>query len=255
MVFSGLYFLKPTDSTAQEQLIRAQSADSYAEVPALSCFSPSYAGLHLRNDFGTKELMNAAFFGTLSLQKNHLFSFINHYGYANYGNFQVSVGYGRNFGGHFAMSGHLLYIMEHARGYPARHSLCADFNFVGRISPKLFLFTTVHNPFLMRYGIVSQNIIPLKFTIGSLYIPMRKLLFSLMTAKTLPGAWEINCRFLTQPLPPLLLAADCSNHFLSIWIALNYKNFLFSIKAAWHYRISVSPEVGGFYFWSERTEI
>ena len=248
MVFSGLCIIKPFGSTAQEQLILAHSADLCAEMPALSCFMPSYAGICLRNDFGKKELMNAELFGVLSLGKNYLISYVNHYGYANYGNLHVSVGYGRNFGEHFAMSGHLIYMMNHARGYPASHSLCADFAFVGRISPKLFLLTTIHNPFMMRYGIVGQNIIPLKFTIGCMYVPLRKLLISVTTAKTLPGAWEVNCRFMTLPVPPLLVAIDCSNFHLGAWIGLSYKNFLFSVKAAWYYRISVSPEVGGYYF-------
>ena len=253
MIFSGLYIAKPFCCAAQEQLIYAHIADSYAETSALSCFAPPYAGIHLRNDFGTKELMNAELVGTYAIHKNYLMSSINHYGYADYGNFLLSVGYGRNFGGHFAMSGHLLYMMEHARGYPVHHSLCVDFAIAGKISPKLFLFATVHNPFLMRYGIVGQDIIPLMFTLGCTYVPARKLLLSVTTIKTLPGGWELNCRFMTQPIPSLLVAADCSNHYLGIWIALRHKQFLFSVKAAWHYRISISPEIGGYYYINEKT--
>ena len=248
MIFSGFCTLRPFGCAAQERLICAHSADLYTETPALSCFIPSFAGTRFQNDFGRKELMNAEIVGTYAIGKNYLMSSINHYGYADYGNFQLSVGYGRNFGGHFALSGRIIYIMEHARGYPAHHSLCADFALAGRISPKLFLFATAYNPFLMHYNMVGQEIIPLKFTIGCTYSPLPKLLMSAIMAKNLPGGWEVLGRVMTQPMTSLLLAADCSNHYLGLWIALTYKNFLFSVKAAWYYRISVSPEIGGWYF-------
>ena len=55
-------------------------------------------------------------------------------------------------------------------------------------------------------------------------------------------------RFMTHPISPLLLAADCSNNHLGVYIGLLYKKFLVSVQAKWYYRISVSPEIGGGWF-------
>ena len=166
----------------------------------------------------------------------------------------LSVGYGRNFGDRFAMTARIFYLMAHARGYPVRHSLCTDFALAYKVSGKLMLDATVYNPFMMRYGVVGQDVIPLRFTIGCTYSPVQKLLLSLTTSKILPGEWEVDCRFLGQPIPPLLLAVNCSNSRLGVFIGLIYRTFLISVEAAWHYRISVSPQIGGLYFPERRIE-
>ena len=88
----------------------------------------------------------------------------------------------------------------------------------------------------------------MRFSIGCAYVPARKLLVSARMSKTLPGAWEVGCRVVTQPLPPLLLAADCSNSHLGFYVGWLCGRFLFSAQAAWYYRVSVSPQLGIGYF-------
>ena len=248
LVFNCLWAVMPFTGTGQDALFRVFSAETAADRPSVSCFTPSQIGLHIRNDFCTKEMMFAEITGQLTLRKNILFASVNHYGYANYGEVKMSVGYGRNFGDRFAMTAQVFYLMAHARGYPARHSLCANFGFAYRLSPKLMLDAAVYNPFMLRYGIVGQEVIPMKFTVGCSYAPVRKLLTTLSLSKTQPGAWEVCGLFLTQPVEPLLLAAECSNSHLGVYVGLRHQRLLFSVRATWHYRISVSPEIGGFYF-------
>ena len=248
LIISGLYLLTPMDGRSQELLFRVHSAEIVAEMPALSCFRPTFAGFHFRNDFGMKELMFADIVGIMNIRKNILFFSVSHYGYVNYGDFKLTVGYGRNFSDRFAMTARIFYLMAHARGYPARHSLCADFAFAYRVTPKVLLDAAVYNPFMLRYGFAGQDVIPLKFAMGCTYMPVRKLLLSLTMSKSLPGAWEVVGRFVTHPVTPLLLAMDCSNSYLGVYIGLIYKKFMVSVQANWYYRISVSPEIGGWYF-------
>ena len=248
LIISGLCLLTPTKGMSQEQLFRAHAAEIVPDIPAQSCFLPTFAGFHFRNDFGMKEMMYADIIGVLNFRKNILFFCVNHYGYASYGDFKLSVGYGRNFGDRFAMTARVFYMMSHARGYPARHSVCADFAFAYKVSPKLLFDAVVFNPFLLRYGIVGQDVIPLRFALGCTYMPVRKLLLSLIMSKSLPGAWEVTGRIKTHPIAPLLLGADCSNNHLGVYIGLLYKKFLVSVQAKWYYRISVSPEIGGGWF-------
>lgn len=248
LVFSWLELIIFNPCEAQEWMMRAYIVEKSAESPALDCFAPSFAGVRFRNDFGTKEMMFTYAEGMLALQKNRLFFSVTHYGYANYGEMKLSVGYGRNFGDRFAMTARIFYLMAHARDYPTKHSLCTDFAIACRVSPKLLFDATVYNPFMMRYGIVGQDVIPLKFSIGCTYTPVRKLLFSLSMSKELPGGWVVDCRFMTQPVPPLLLAVDCSNLRLGICVGWQFRRFLISAQATWHYRIAISPEIGGFYF-------
>jgi hypothetical protein len=248
LVFNCLWSAAPFAGAAQDALFRVFAAEIAAERPSISCFMPSQIGVHIRNDFCTKEMMFAEMTGQLTVRKNVLTASVNHYGYANYGDFRLSVGYGRNFGNRFAMSARIFYLLAHARGYPARHSLCADFSFAYRLSPKLLFDAAIYNPFMLRYGVVGQEVIPMNFVIGCSYAPIRKLLTSLSVSKSLPGAWEVDCRFLTQPIEPLLLAAECSNLRVGVYIGWRHKRLLFSVRAAWYYRVSVSPEIGGWYF-------
>lgn len=248
LIFSCLCITTWHSGHSQESLFRALVIENLAETPAMSCFSSSFAGFNFRNDFGMKEMMFAELSGAWLRNKNALIATINHYGYANYGDMQLSVGYGRNFGDRFAMTARVFYLMAHARGYPVRNSLSTDFSIACKVSPKLYFDAAVYNPFMMRYGIVDQEVIPMRFSVGCTYLPLQKLLMALSVAKNLPGAWEVDCRFLTQPIPPLLVAASGSNTRLSLFFGLIYKKFLISVEAAWYYRISVSPQIGGYYF-------
>ena len=248
LIISGLFLLVPMKGMSQEQLFRAHAAEIVPDMPAQSCFLPTFVGFHFRNDFCMKEMMFADVLGIMNIRKNILLLCVNHYGYANYGDFKLSVGYGRNFGDRFAMTARIFYLMAHARGYPALHSLCADYAFAYKVSPKLLFDAVVYNPFLLRYGVVGQDVIPLKFALGCTYMPVRKLLLSLTMSKSLPGAWEVVGRLMTHPVTPLLLAVDCSNSYLGVYIGLIYKQFLVSVKVNWYYRISVSPEIGGWWF-------
>lgn len=228
--------------------MHAYSAEISAESPAPDCFLPTYAFSRLRNDFGMKEMMFAEVFGKVSFRKNALLMSVSHYGYANYGDFRLGVGYGRNFGDRFAMTARIFYLMAHARGYPPRHSLCTDFAVACKLSGKLVLDVAAYNPFVLRYGVVGQDVIPMRFAVGCAYVPTRKLLVSLRISKTLPGGWEAGCRVMTQPVPPLLLAAACTNQCLGIVVGWFWGRFLLSVQAAWYYRISVSPQLGVGYF-------
>ena len=248
LVFSVLCLALADVLWAQDALMHAYSAEISAESPAAGCFSPTYAGSRFRNDFGMKELMFADVFGMFSFRKNAVFLSVNHYGYANYGDFRMSAGYGRNFGDRFAMTARVFYLMAHARGYPPRHSLSADFAVACKVTSKLLLDAAAYNPFMLRYGVVGQEVIPMRFVVGCAYLPTRKLLVSLRMSKTLPGEWEVGCRVMSQPAQPLLVAAECTNSHLGLLVGWLCGRFLLSVQAAWHYRISVSPQLAVEYF-------
>lgn len=252
LFFSCLYLAVPVEGTSQEDLFCAHAAENMDKSPVLSAFSNTSVGFHVRNDFGMKELMFADVAGVWRRKKNLLMISINHYGYANYGEMQLSIGYGRNFGDRFAMTARIFYLMAHAREYPSSHSLCVDVALAYKVAPKLWLDATVYNPFMLRYDIVGQNVIPLRFTVGCTYMPVQKFLISLTTSKLLPGEWEVDGRFMMQPIAPLLLSVNCSNARLGVYIGLIYKKFLVSVEAAWYYRISVSPQIGGRYYFEGR---
>lgn len=247
LTFSVLCFFLPLWIKGQDAPLCVYRMENLPEMAALACFSPSHVGTRFRNDFGTKEMMCAEVYGVLGRNHNVLTAGLYHYGYAGYGNMRLSFGYGRNFGDRFAFTVRFFYLMDHARGYPARHSLCVDLSLAVPLTPKFCLTASVYNPFVMRYGIVNKDVIPLKFIVGGVFVPAKKLLFSISTSKTLPGAWEVCGQFITHPTVPLLLAADFANTHLGLSVYVKHKNFLFSVKAAWYYRISVSPEIGGYY--------
>lgn len=251
LAFSVLCLFQGAAVWAQKSLVQLLGAETVSAAPVLSCFFPSYAYVGIRNDFGMKELMLGEAGISFAAGKNRIFVSVNHYGYAEYGELQAAAGYGRSFGDRFAMSARIFYLMAHARRYPLRHSLSADFSVACKISSKLILDVDVFNPFMMRYGITGQEVIPLIFGMGCAYQPVRQFLVSFRMSKTLPGPLDVGVRFLCQPVVPLVFGTDCTNSHLGGYVGWKHKGFLLSVQAAWYYRVSVSPRIGVGYFWKE----
>ena len=248
---SVLLMCLPVGSRSQDMLLCAYRMENMTEMPSMGCFVPSCIGMRFRNDFGTKEMMYADFSGVYSQNHNSLMLYIYHYGYTGYGHLQLTGGYGRRFGHRFAVAMRFTYMMEHARNYSSRHSLCTDVSLSVLITPKVYLHTMVYNPFCMRYGIVDQYIIPLRFMAACTYMPNEKLLFGAVISKELPGAWELGGRFMIRPIPPLLIAVDCANTQLGLSVGLIYRKFVLNVQAAWCYRLALSPQISGWYVHSD----
>ncbi len=236
-----------TQSSAQDDVIRLVAYKNFNNLPALGGLSGSFIGCSLENKFFFKELSEAEVKGCYLVGRNILPFSIRHYGSGAYGRFDLCSGYGRSFGKSFAMSFRIFYILEHARHYPSRHSFCLDVGFLYRINRKLQLSANVYNPFMLNYGLVSKQPIPIVFTVGTMYQFSQKLTANILIQKYLPGNWIIKGGICFQPTKKILTNLECSNYQVGLDFGFVVRCITFSVGVAWHYRLSFSPHLDALY--------
>ena len=219
---------------------------------ARSMLTSSYLHAAFRNDFCTKEMMFKELEFDFIHQQDALLTTITHYGYSNFGELAVHIGYGRRFGNRLGVALQSVYLLNLAKHYPPRHSITVDFSICYKINEKFCLSVALFNPIRMKYGITGEEVIPMKFGLQGDFQPSEKILLSLYGSKTLPGEFDIGARLHFQPDKHLILSGIASTTNCGIGVYIPWKGFLFSAKCQWYYRISVSPQCGvGYYFKKE----
>lgn len=233
---------------AQSELFDVICSENFVNQPSLCCFAKSFAAISVRNDFLTKELMYNSLWMSYSLDKNNIHGLIDHYGYSAYGLLRLGLGYGRDFGNKFSICARVFYILEHAKNYTARNSLCLDVSFSYRITKKLSFSATVYNPFKLNYGIIEKKPIPMDFNVLTIYQVSDKLAADVFVNKQLPGSWNIGGGFYAQILKPFSISMHCSNSNVNLNFKLvTKKNLIIYVSTSWYYKINISPEIGALY--------
>lgn len=234
---------------AQNELFDVICSENFVNQPSLCCFTKTFAAVAVSNDFLTKELMDKSLWMSYSINKNNIQGLIDHYGFSAYGLLRLGLGYGRDFGNKFSICARVFYILEHAKNYPARNSLCLDVSFSYRVTQKLSFSATVYNPFKLNYGIVGKRPIPIDFNVLTIYQISDKLAADLFVNKQLPGNWNIGGGLYAQILKPFFLSMHCSNTKVNINFKLLIKRkLIIYVSTNWYYKITISPEIGAFCF-------
>lgn len=232
---------------AQDDVVRLVSFKNFDHLPTFSCLSGSFICCSLENKFFFKEFMDAEAKGCYIVGRNFLPFSIRHYGSGAYGRLDLCSGYGRSFGKSFAMSFRIFYIFEHARHYPSRHSFCLDVGFMYRLNRKTLLSANIYNPFMLNYGLVSKQPIPIVFTVGTMYQFSQELTANILIQKYLPGNWIIKGGICFQPFKKILTNLECSNYQVGLDFGFVVRCITFSVGVAWHYRLSFSPHLDALY--------
>lgn len=205
------------------------------------------AHAQFRNEFCTREMMHKQLdFNWCNGE--HLWSnSLIHIGYTHYGHFQFSTGYGHLFGKKLAIGMRAVYELEHATHYPTRHSFTIDCSGSLKIGNKTILALYLFNPIRMRYGIISDEVMPTKFSLCCIYQTGEKVALTGFATLTLPFQPEIGIHLHWQPIPNLAFITHGSNSKTGLTILLHSKSMTFSIASDWFYRAGISPEAN-FYF-------
>ncbi|MBR4918136.1 MAG: hypothetical protein IKZ52_02845 [Bacteroidales bacterium] len=250
LIITTLIILDALSGSAQVALQDILYTNAMQGFPAARCMlTTSYAHAGFRNDYGLKEMM----FGDVEYdyihQQDALLASASHYGYSGFGELNVSIGYGRRFGGKVCVALQAVYLMNHAEHYPMRQSFTIDFSAYCQISRTLGLAVDLFNPIRMKYGVIGEEVIPMIFALQANYQPNEKILFALYGEKTLPGTLDAGLEMYYHPLPNLMVSGTAALSHCGIGILIPWKQIIFSIEANWHYRVSVTTQGDvGYYF-------
>lgn len=250
LIITTLIILDALSGSAQVALQDILYTNAMQGFPAARCMlATSYAHAEFRNDYALKELM----FGKVEFdfihQQDALLASASHYGYSGFGELNVSIGYGRRFGGKVCVALQAVYLMNHAEHYPTRHSFTVDFSAYCQISRTLGLVVDLFNPIRMKYGVIGEEVIPMIFALQVNYKLNDKLCFTLYGQKKLPGTLELGANIFCQPHKNIILLCDASITHCGIGLIIPWRLLAFNIKADWYYRVSVSTQEDvGYYF-------
>lgn len=213
--------------------------------PAARCLLPSpYLGASFRNDFCTKEMMFKELEFDYIHQQDALLTSVRHYGYSGFGELSIHIGYGRRFGNKVAVALRGVYLLNHATHYAPRHSFTVDFSAYCQVSHAIGLAVNLYNPIRMKYGVTGEEVIPMVFALQADYQPNVKLMLSLYGEKTLPGTLDAGFKMFYHPVPNLIISGTAALTHCGIGVFVPWRQLIFSIKADWYYKVSVSPQVG-----------
>ena len=250
LIFTIHVFLIPQLGSAQITTQDILHTEIQHGFPAARCMLPaSYAHAGFRNDYGLKEMM----FGEVEFDFiHHQDAFLvsaSHYGYSGFGELAVHIGYGRRFGNKVAVALRGVYLLNHATHYAPRHSFTVDFSAYCQVSRAIGLSVNIYNPIRMKYGVTGNEVIPMVFALQADYQPNEKLILSLYGDKTLPGALDAGIKMFYHPVSNLIISGTAALTHCGIGIFVPWRQLVFSIKADWYYRVSVSTQGGiGYYF-------
>lgn len=181
------YFNKYFSKTIYNGYELRHSADNLA----LAAWGNSYRlDAEYGNKFLVKELSTKSL--RFSMQKEgHLAEIdLSHSGGIHIGDLTTSLGYGKNFGQRLAFAVRFHYLFSHAQGYEALHSFTFDLSIAAKITSQWLIGVSVFNPAHLKYGVVSNEYIPMRFNFDLAYSLSDNVLLALGIRKELAGAFR-----------------------------------------------------------------
>ncbi len=185
---------------------------------------------------------------TVILYHRHAFALrLSHYGYAKYGELTTSVAYALKLGTKVSIGLQFHYIFQHVDHYESQHSVTFDFSLYAQASRKLSFVLELYNPARLKYGVTGNTIIPMRFTVVTLYEFDEKLLFSVKIFKELPGMFDVAAQCCYSPKDFFYLSLALSLHRVQCGVMLRLRHLYFTTDVTYNYNLGFAPEVGIIY--------
>src|SRR5574344_236324 len=204
----------------------------------------SYVSVSFQNQYFLKELMSEAVSGILKYRQNAFVLKTSHFGYAKYGELSVSIGYARCFGKHSGMGLQFYYYLIHADEYQSLHSLTFDFSLYAPINHKVALGFSVYNPARLKYGIVGQQCLPMRFLFNFDYRVGKNVILFAQVEKELKSKCSVGIgamyKIKVLSLTGYLQYPDPS---ATIETALLWRKTLFDLRCRYYLSLGFVPEI------------
>lgn len=199
------------------------------------------------NDYLLKELTKASMTAGLLWGCHALGIHTSHYGYSKYGELTSSLAYSVKLGAKIALGIRFHYIFQHVDHYESQHSVTFDFSMYAQVSRKLSFAIELYNPARLKYGLTGNTVIPMRFTVATLYEYGEKLLFSVKIIKELPGMFDVSAMCCYHPRDVVYLSAVLSLHYVECGVMIRCRQLYFSAQIKCNYNLGFVPEAGILY--------
>ena len=238
--------LKKRRQTAETEIVAAYLSDLGIRSNAATALSgESKIAVGFRNDFLLQDLMYKSVSGQIGITGNCLTFSIMHYGYAQYGEYKIAVGYSRVFGKKFSIGMTFHYIGNHARNYGVEHSITFDISAHCNITQKIGFGVRAFNPAHLKYGITGENAprLPMIFNLDFHYKISRKILLYIFAEKEIGGALRIGIGGIYSPhrLFRMSLHAAFPVPEAELQTIFHWSHIEFGAGVIWKLNLGISP--------------
>lgn len=250
IILWGIILMIPCNIFAQKDSVKVDIYEPYFidlskdNIACNALSNHSYTITNISNEFLLKELMTATAECVYRYRQNAFALRCSHFGYSQYGEFQMSAGYSRTFGKRLAWGLRFHYLVTHAAEYPNIHSFTFDISCYVAASRNIGIGFSVYNPACLKYGVTGSTRLPTRFHTLLNYKIGKNVLLSAELEKELKTQFEaaigatyrIKCLFLTIKcrLPTPDLSAN---------VRILARKFLFGTDCSYQPRIGFSPKV------------
>lgn len=215
-------------------------ADNGAAAPL---FTASIIDVSISNRFCIKELTNAHLGAVFRFRHNSFLLSFHHLGYNRFGELSADVGYARSFGRHFAAGARFYYLMTHAEGYPAAHSVTFDLSLRATIGKRFGLGFACYNPAGLKYGIVGNSRLPMVFCVDLQYFLGQNLLLHAQVKQELKSRIALRLGSAVKLKKIYLnIAIGFPEPVVQVDIDVNVKRLMFGANC--QYRPAIGPIMG-----------
>ncbi|PKP20250.1 MAG: hypothetical protein CVU02_02495 [Bacteroidetes bacterium HGW-Bacteroidetes-19] len=213
----------------------------------LPFINQNFVQCQVENRFLVPEINQKVCLSHLKFKDNSFILRLNHLGYSKFGMLESSIGYARKFGKSVSFSLDFLYLFNHVSGYDSRHSLTFRCSLWGKLNSKWSFGVSVYNPAHLKYGGLSEELIPVKVHLLMVYAINEKVLLIPEVTKTFPGNLNIGVNTAIS-VNDFQISNSLSLKGIGMGLGFFYKQFLFHLDTKYDYRLGISPTVQLTYF-------
>jgi len=224
-----------------------QLEDNQPNFSGTLFLSKSYLRCSANNRFLLKELMTKEISAVAIYHQNAFQLTVEHFGFREYGELQIGMGYGRLFGKKFAIGMQFQYLFNHANRHPSIHSITFDISASYKINNRICMGFSIYNPARLKRGISGKEnpYLPLIFRIDFYYEMNKKLFLYSNIEKELFTYFRICCgsSYSIGKNISLLVGFCLPNPELYGGIRLMWKYIHLDICSAFDFKIGFSPSL------------
>lgn len=172
-----------------------QLEDNQANFSGTLFLSKSYLRCSANNRFLLKELMTKEIGAIAIYHQNAIQLTLEHFGFREFGELKIGVGYGRLFGKKLAIGMQFQYLFNHAGRYPSVHSITFDISASYKINNRFCMGFSIYNPARLKRGISGKEnpYLPLIFRVDFYYEMNKKFFLYSNIEKELCTYFRICC--------------------------------------------------------------
>jgi long-subunit fatty acid transport protein len=214
-----------------------------ANPAALAQLTNAAAGVYGERRFLLTELNNyQAAIGLLTNSGNFGIK-AGYYGYSDYNETELGLGYGRKLGSKVDIGAIFNYHAIRIAGYGSSSAISFELGTVLHITDKLHTGIQVDNPVGGKFSKNGQEKLPSLYAIGMGYDASTKFFISAAIEKEENQPVNVNAGLQYKFLPQLLARAGMSTATSSIWIGLGltFKSIRLDITTSYHPLLGITP--------------